>query len=119
MTDTTDDIAEEICFQAFEDDCRLLDNLLHDVLHREVGPRFMENIERKRVLSQVFNMRSAGMEEMAELLEKQLATDISNMTLEDALSLARAFSHYLNLMGIAETHHRCFLPTPLRPIAFT
>ncbi|RWW27332.1 hypothetical protein GW17_00008249 [Ensete ventricosum] len=50
-------------------------------------------------------MRSAGMEEMAELLEKQLATDISNMTLEDALSLARAFSHYLNLMGIAETHH--------------
>ncbi|CAD5191322.1 unnamed protein product [Musa acuminata subsp. malaccensis] len=107
MTDTTDDIAEEICFQAFEDDCRLLDNLLHDVLHREVGPRFMENIERKRVLAQsAVNMRSAGMEGMAELLEKQLATDISNMTLEDALSLARAFSHYLNLMGIAETHHR-------------
>ncbi|RWV82059.1 hypothetical protein GW17_00056471 [Ensete ventricosum] len=47
--DTTDDIAEETCFQAVEDDCRLLDNLLH----REVGPRFMEDIERKRVLAQV------------------------------------------------------------------
>lgn len=47
------------------------------------------------------------MEEAADLLDKQLATDISKMTLEDALSLARAFSHYLNLMGIAETHHRC------------
>ncbi|KAJ8498621.1 hypothetical protein OPV22_009173 [Ensete ventricosum] len=46
--DTTDDIAEETCFQAVEDDCRLLDNLLH----REVGPRFMEDIERKRVLAQ-------------------------------------------------------------------
>ncbi|KAJ1398530.1 Pyruvate/Phosphoenolpyruvate kinase-like domain superfamily [Sesbania bispinosa] len=43
---------------------------------------------------------------MAELLEKQLASELSKMTLEDALTLARAFSHYLNLMGIAETHHR-------------
>ena len=28
------------------------------------------------------------------------------MSLEEALTLARAFSHFLNLMGIAETHHR-------------
>lgn len=51
-------------------------------------------------------MRMAGIENMAELLEKQLASEISKMTLEEALTLARAFSHYLNLMGIAETHHR-------------
>lgn len=51
-------------------------------------------------------MRTAGIEDAAELLEKQLASDISKMTLEEALTLARAFSHYLNLMGIAETHHR-------------
>lgn len=48
----------------------------------------------------------AGIEDSAELLEKQLALEISKMTLEEALLLARAFSHYLNLMGIAETHHR-------------
>ncbi|KAI8554672.1 hypothetical protein RHMOL_Rhmol05G0116400 [Rhododendron molle] len=30
---------------------------------------------------------------------------MSKMTLEEALTLARAFSHYLNLMGIAKTHH--------------
>ncbi|KAG0483205.1 hypothetical protein HPP92_011289 [Vanilla planifolia] len=107
MTDTTDDIAEEISFQAFEDDCRLLGSLLNDVLHREVGLKFVENVDRKRILAQsAVNMRLAGMEDMAELLEKQLASDISKMTLEEALSLARAFSHYLNLMGIAETHHR-------------
>jgi len=51
-------------------------------------------------------MRTAGIEDRAELLEKQLASEISKMTLEEALTLARAFSHYLNLTGIAETHHR-------------
>jgi phosphoenolpyruvate carboxylase len=51
-------------------------------------------------------MRTAGIENMAELLEKRLASEISKMTLEEALTLARAFSHYLNLTGIAETHHR-------------
>lgn len=48
----------------------------------------------------------AGIEETAEVLEKQLATEMSKMTLEEALTLARAFCHYLTLMGIAETHHR-------------
>ncbi|XP_075082860.1 phosphoenolpyruvate carboxylase 4 isoform X2 [Nicotiana tabacum] len=51
-------------------------------------------------------MRMAGIEDTAELLEKQLASELSKMTLEEALAIARTFSHYLNLMGIAETHHR-------------
>ncbi|XP_031497139.1 phosphoenolpyruvate carboxylase 4-like isoform X2 [Nymphaea colorata] len=107
MTDTTDDIAEEITFQTFDDDCRLLGNLLKDVLHREVGQAFLEKIERQRVLAQsACNMRMAGIENMAELLENQLASEISMLTLEEALTLARAFSQYLNLIGIAETHHR-------------
>ncbi|OAY47374.1 phosphoenolpyruvate carboxylase 4 [Manihot esculenta] len=107
MTDTTDDIAEEISFQSFDDDCKLLGNLLNDVLQREVGGKFMEKLERNRILAQsACNMRLAGIEDAAELLEKQLALDMSKMTLEEALTLARAFSHYLNLMGIAETHHR-------------
>ncbi|GAV73296.1 PEPcase domain-containing protein [Cephalotus follicularis] len=107
MTDTTDDIAEEISFQSFDDDCKLLGNLLNDVLQREVGSEFMANVERNRVLAQsACNMRLAGIEDTAELLEKQLGMEISKMTLEEALTVARAFSHYLNLMGIAETHHR-------------
>ncbi|VFQ85484.1 unnamed protein product [Cuscuta campestris] len=106
MADVTDDIAEEISFQSFEDDCRLLQSLLNDVLHRELGPNFMEKVERTRCLAQsACNMRAAGIEDTAELLEKQLASELSNMTFEEALSLARTFSHYLNLMGIAETHH--------------
>lgn len=53
MTDTTDDIAEEISFQSFEDDCKLLGSLFNDVLQREVGTDFMEKIERTRILAQV------------------------------------------------------------------
>ncbi|KAF3432594.1 hypothetical protein FNV43_RR27334 [Rhamnella rubrinervis] len=107
MTDTMDDIAEEISFQGFDDDCRLLGSLLNEVLQREVGSQVMEKVEKNRILAQsACTMRMAGIENMAELLEKQLASEISKMTLEEALTLARAFSHYLNLMGIAETHHR-------------
>ncbi|KAL3578559.1 hypothetical protein D5086_020063 [Populus alba] len=107
MTDITDDISEEISFQGFDDYCKLLKNLLNDVLQREVGTGFVDKLERNLALAQsACNLRLAGIEDTAELLEKQLASEISKMTLEEALTFARAFSHYLNLMGIAETHHR-------------
>ncbi|TKY69425.1 Phosphoenolpyruvate carboxylase 4 [Spatholobus suberectus] len=107
MTDITDDVAEDISFQLFDDDCRLLGNLLKDVLQREAGTNLVDKLEKIRVLSQsACNMRQAGIEDMAELLEKQLASALSKMTLEEALTLARAFSHHLTLMGTAETHHR-------------
>ncbi|KAG9450060.1 hypothetical protein H6P81_010025 [Aristolochia fimbriata] len=107
MTDTTDDIAEEISFQSFEDDCRLLQNMLNDILHREVGHDIMEKIERMRILAQSANsMRAAGIVDTADLLEKQMASEISKITLEQALTVARAYSHYLNLIGTAETYHR-------------
>jgi phosphoenolpyruvate carboxylase len=131
MTDTTDDIAEGISFQAFEDDCRLLGSLLHDVLLRELGPRFIHLLERITILAQVsypsiydddddgdsiqltrcvqsaVNMRSAGVEDTAVVVEKQLGAELAAMSLEDSLCLARAFSHHLNLMTIADTYHRC------------
>ncbi|KAI7726291.1 hypothetical protein M8C21_014347 [Ambrosia artemisiifolia] len=107
MTDTMDDIAEEISFQSYEDDLRLLFSLLTDVLQREVGSNIMEKLERTRTLSQsACLIRAAGIENTAELLEKQLAAELSKMTLEEALKLARAFTHFLSLMGIAEIHHR-------------
>lgn len=57
MTDTTDDIAEEISFQSFDDDCRMLRSLLQEVLQREVGGQFMDKVERNRILAQVFTHR--------------------------------------------------------------
>ncbi|KAM0927344.1 hypothetical protein ACQ4PT_002818 [Festuca glaucescens] len=107
MPDTTDDIAEGISFQAFEDDCRLLGSLLHDVLLRELGPHFIHLFERIRILAQsAATMRGAGMEDTAAVVERQLEAELAAMSLEDSLSIARAFSHYLNLTGIAERYHR-------------
>uniref|UniRef100_A0ACD5VNE0 Uncharacterized protein n=1 Tax=Avena sativa TaxID=4498 RepID=A0ACD5VNE0_AVESA len=107
MPDTTDDIAEGISFQAFEDDCRLLGSLLNDVLLRELGPQFVQLFERIRILAQsAVSMRGAGMEDTAVVVERQLETELSAMSLEDSLAIARAFSHYLNLTGIAERYHR-------------
>lgn len=51
-------------------------------------------------------MRSSGIEDTAGLLEKQLISELSKMDLEEAVMIGRALSHYLNLMGIAEAHHR-------------
>lgn len=51
-------------------------------------------------------MRLAGVMDAADYLSTQLEKEVSTMELEDAVPLARTFSHYLNLMGIAETHHR-------------
>ncbi|KAF8007190.1 hypothetical protein BT93_K1247 [Corymbia citriodora subsp. variegata] len=45
MIDTIDDITEEILFQNFNKDCKLLDNLLNNVFQTEVGGKFMEQIE--------------------------------------------------------------------------
>ncbi|KAL9225796.1 hypothetical protein vseg_001680 [Gypsophila vaccaria] len=105
--DTGDDITEEISFQSFEDDCRLLRSLFNDVLLREVGSSFMVILERIRVLAEsACNMRNAGITDTADSLEKQLMSELSKMSLEDSLTLGRALSHYLNLLGIAEAHHR-------------
>ncbi|KAM0852642.1 hypothetical protein ACQ4PT_051647 [Festuca glaucescens] len=107
MPETTDDIAEGISFQAFEDDCRLLGSLLHDVLLLELGPHFIHLFERIRILAQsVATMRGAGMEDTGAAVERQLEAELAAMSLEDSLSIARAFSHYLNLTGIAERYHR-------------
>ena len=53
MTDTTDDIAVEISFQSYEDDCKMLGNLLLEVLQREAGVQMRDKVDRNRILAQV------------------------------------------------------------------
>ena len=102
-----DDIVEEITFQDFKDDYHFLSILLNNVLQHEFGQQFTDKVERERILAQsACNMRIAGIEDAVKVLKKKLALELSSMTLEEAASLARDFSHYLNLMGIEETHHR-------------
>ncbi|GBG65571.1 hypothetical protein CBR_g51453 [Chara braunii] len=56
-------------------------------------------------LQSVTNVRHAGIEEAAEWLSKQLEKELSSISVEEAVYLARAFAHYMNLTSIAETHH--------------
>ncbi|KAM0827358.1 hypothetical protein ACQ4PT_068251 [Festuca glaucescens] len=88
MPDTTDDIAEGISFQAFEDDCRLLGSLLHDVLLRELGPHFIHLFERIRILAQhllEFNERPDLSHEDREMLIEDLVREITALWQTDEL----------------------------------
>ncbi|KAI5435895.1 hypothetical protein KIW84_022355 [Lathyrus oleraceus] len=52
------------------------------------------------------NMRQVGIVNMTGMLEKQLTSELSKTMLQEDFTLSRAFSHYLTIMDIDETHHR-------------
>ena len=45
------------------------------------------------------------MQEASKLLAEKLVSDLRSMAQHEAISLARACGHYLNLTNIAEIHH--------------
>jgi phosphoenolpyruvate carboxylase len=81
------------------DDVRLLGELLGDTLKRHAGYEVFDMVERIRALAK---RGRSGDEEDSRLL----ADALSRMVLEDALPVARAFTHFLHLANIAEQHHR-------------
>ncbi|MDA1080328.1 MAG: phosphoenolpyruvate carboxylase [Gemmatimonadetes bacterium] len=81
------------------DDVRLLGTLLGDTLRVQVnGEALFEAVERVRGLSKDARR---GVADFAEL-ERTLQA----LSVPDALSVARAFAHFLGLANIAEQHHR-------------
>lgn len=42
----------------------------------------------------------------SRMLSQRMADELMNMGLDEAMPLARALGHYLNLTSIAELHHR-------------
>ncbi|MEW5850692.1 MAG: phosphoenolpyruvate carboxylase [Myxococcota bacterium] len=81
------------------DDVRLLGTLLGETLRTQVGDTLYQTVERVRGLSKSAH---AGQDADFVELEKVLAA----LPVEDATSLARAFSQFLALANIAEQHHR-------------
>lgn len=51
------------------------------------------------------------MQGASRLLSQRMADELMNMSLDEAMPLARALGHYLNLTSIAELHHRYTPPT--------
>jgi phosphoenolpyruvate carboxylase len=85
--------------KALRDDVRLLGELLGETLRRQEGQATYDTVERVRALSKKARGGSeADFATLTRILEQ--------MPVEEALPVARAFSHFLNLANIAEQHHR-------------
>ncbi|MFN2442850.1 MAG: phosphoenolpyruvate carboxylase [Thermoanaerobaculia bacterium] len=81
------------------DDVRLLGELLGAALRSQEGVELYERVEAVRALSK--SWRAGRTEHFAELTRL-----LEQMPAEDALPVARAFSHFLTLANVAEQHHR-------------
>ena len=84
---------------ALRDDVRLLGNLLGETLRQQEGEQLFETVERVRALSK--SGRAGNAADFDEL-ERVLG----ELPLDQALTVARAFAHFLSLANIAEQHHR-------------
>ncbi|HXG90627.1 MAG TPA: phosphoenolpyruvate carboxylase [Vicinamibacterales bacterium] len=85
--------------QSLRDDVRLLGELLGETLKRHAGERLFAIVERVRALAK---SGRAGHDDDFRVL----ASELEHMSLDDALPIARAFTHFLHLANIAEQHHR-------------
>lgn len=86
--------------QPLRDDVRLLGELLGRVLKQHEGDDLFDRVERVRGAAKRARESEAEpeLDEVARLLE--------DLPIESALTVARAFAHFLNLANIAEQHHR-------------
>jgi len=84
---------------ALRDDVRLLGELLGEILKEQGSPRLFHYVEQIRQLSKI--ARSGEIDAY-----RMMSTTLESMSIQDAVPVARAFSHFLNLANIAEQHHR-------------
>src|SRR4029450_12753686 len=85
--------------KALRDDVRLLGEILGETLRRQESEALYETVERVRALAK--GARAGSTADFAAL-----SGVLERMPVEEALPVARAFSHFLTLANIAEQHHR-------------
>src|SRR5688572_8240071 len=81
------------------EDVRLLGELLGEALRHREGEHFFDVVERVRGLAKTARTGE-------DTCFRELGSLLSELPVEAAMPLARAFSHFLNLANIAEQHHR-------------
>jgi phosphoenolpyruvate carboxylase len=84
------------------DDVRLLGELLGETLRRQESVALYDRVERVRATTK--QRRASAVDTAAGFDE--LAAELAGLPVADALPLARAFAHFLNLANIAEQQHR-------------
>jgi phosphoenolpyruvate carboxylase len=85
--------------EALRDDVRMLGDSLGQTIEHHLGSAFLQKIERIRHLAKT------GRED-GESNHEALLEELSNLSEEEMLPVARAFTQFLNLANIAEEFHR-------------
>lgn len=85
--------------EALRDDVRMLGTSLGETIKSDLGEAFLDKIERVRKLAK------EGREE-AQPEHEELLQALHDLSEDDVLPIARAFTQFLNLANIAEEHHR-------------
>jgi phosphoenolpyruvate carboxylase len=84
---------------SLRDNVRLLGEQLGQIMVSDQGSEFLERIERLRGLSKSAHQGDG-------LARDQLIAEVAGLDDEELVSVARAFTQFLNLSNIAEQHHR-------------
>src|SRR5262245_13826461 len=84
--------------QPLRDDVRLLGEVLGRVLRHYEGEELFRRVEQVREAAKLARTRDSELEHIDRILR--------DMPIESALTVARAFAHFLTLANIAEQHHR-------------
>mmetsp|Transcript_15331 Transcript_15331/g.38379 ORF Transcript_15331/g.38379 Transcript_15331/m.38379 type:complete len:1041 (+) Transcript_15331:121-3243(+) len=109
MADAAEDFhfAEDYSVAPLEEDCNLLKTVLDDVLAIECGEELLAKLKKIKMLSLCSqNLRMVAETGASDILSDMLQKDLQELPAEQAMPLARACAHYLNLTSIAEVHHR-------------
>ncbi len=84
---------------SLRDNVRLLGEQLGEIMVADRGESFLESIEKLRALSKSFQQGDTDARD-------QLIELVAQLEGETLVSVARAFTQFLNLANIAEQHHR-------------
>ena len=84
--------------QPLRDDVRVLGEVLGRVLQQHEGKETFDRVEQVREAAKRARTRDSELEHIDQLLRE--------MPIASALTVARAFAHFLTLANIAEQHHR-------------
>ena len=84
--------------QPLRDDVRLLGEVLGRVLRHHEGDEIFQQVEQVREAAKTARTLDSELEHIDRLLR--------DMPMASALTVARAFAHFLTLANIAEQHHR-------------
>lgn len=85
--------------EALRDDVRMLGDCLGQAIETQFGEAFLQKVERIRKLA-----KAGRLEDNSEY--RELLRALRELSEDEVLPVARAFTQFLNLANIAEEHHR-------------